>query len=495
MNVKRGGSALVISVALHGLAALVLGVYLVTQTEAFKDLIGAEVVQVKEPPKPKVRKPIIKPVIKPSIPTTNTVVVEQVQVQPRVTTAAVVRPTTIQTQTVLEFANKPIRVNAPINPNVPRVITNTQPQVVTHTNLPPSDAPGALAFSGPVAAAPAGLPGGIARGIGGAVQVKAGVFARPAGLAMVKEVGVERDVLGDVVKDIGLGDLEVPPLERGEPGGRVIGRGRDIRGVLRFTRIRHSLSDWWADASSLNALTKWLNERTKIKADMNVEGGAVKLTDANLMKCPIVCMTGHDPALTRSRNLMGRQYGGGKLDSRFSDTEASNLRKYLVERGGVLTFDDCGVNAPAQAMIRLFLAQMRYVMPEFQIERIANDHDIYNNFYEMGGPPVGFDIFWWGTRPPKRNYLEGISVGDKLSVLIFRRDYMCAMESVSLPTRSVHYSPGVYRFMTNVVVYSLTTGKISDHSGYIPTDRLAAQALPESAPQAAKITATGQDHQ
>merc|ERR1712096_116903 len=79
--------------------------------------------------------------------------------------------------------------------------------------------------------------------------------------------------------------------------------------------------------------------------------------DANLMKCPIVCMTGHDPALTRSRNLMGRQYGGGKLDSRFSDTEASNLRKYLVERGGVLTFDDCGVNAPAQAMIRLFLAQ------------------------------------------------------------------------------------------------------------------------------------------
>ena len=111
----------------------------------------------------------------------------------------------------------------------------------------------------------------------------------------------------------------------------------------------------------------------------------------------------------------------------------------------------------------------------------------------MGGPPVGFDIFWWGTRPPKRNYLEGISVGDKLSVLIFRRDYMCAMESVSLPTRSVHYSPGVYRFMTNVVVYSLTTGKISDHSGYVPEDRLAAEALPTQAPQAAKITATGQD--
>ena len=52
MNAKRGGSAFVISVALHGIAALVLGVYLVAQAEAFKDLIGAEVVQVKEPPKP-----------------------------------------------------------------------------------------------------------------------------------------------------------------------------------------------------------------------------------------------------------------------------------------------------------------------------------------------------------------------------------------------------------------------------------------------------------
>ena len=160
-----------------------------------------------------------------------------------------------------------------------------------------------------------------------------------------------------------------------------------------------------------------------------------------------------------------------------------------MEKGGFLVFDDCGVNAPAQAMIRLFLAQMRYVMPEYQVERIPNDHAIYDNFYEMGGPPVGFDIFWWGTRPQRRNFLEGVSVGDKLSVITVRRDYMCAMEAVSLPTRSVHYSPGVYRFMTNVIVYALTSGDISDYSGYIPEDLLAKRALPTNAPQAAKIGA------
>ncbi len=488
MSAKRTSGAFMTSLVLHAVIAFIAGIYLVTQTEQFKDLVGAEVLQPKEPPKPKVRKPVVKPVIKPTVPTQNTVVVEQVQVQPRVTTAFVAK-SNFQPQTVLEFSNQTVKVEAPINPNVPRVVTPNAPvpTVVTHADLPVSDAPGALAFSAPVATAPSAGPANIGRGVaGGAVQVKV-AFERPPGLAMVENVGAARDALGDVVENITLGNVEVPPLPRGEPGGRVIGKGRDIRGVFRFTRIRHSLSDWWADASSLNALTKWLNERTKIKTDMNVEGGALKFTDANLFKTPFVFMTGHDPSLVRSRNLLGRQYGGGKMDSRLTETEAAGMRRYLVEKGGFLVFDDCGVNAPAQAMIRLFLAQMRYVMPEYQIERIANDHSIYDNFYEMGGPPVGYDIFWWGTRPPKRNYLEGISVGEKLSVIVVRRDYMCAMESVSLPTRSVHYSPGVYRFMTNVVVYALTHGSISDYSGYVPEDTLAKKELPTSAPEAAKV--------
>ena len=490
MSAKRTSGAFMTSLVLHLVIAFIAGLYLVSQTQQFKDLVGAEVLQPKEPPKPKVRKPVVKPVIKPTVPTQNTVVVEQVQVQPRVTTAFVAK-SSFQPQTVLEFSNQSIKVDAPINPNLPRVVTPNAPvpEVVTHANLPVSDAPGALAFSAPVATAPSAGPANIGRGVaGGAVQVKV-AFERPPGLAMVENVGAARDALGDVVENITLGNVEVPPLPRGEPGGRVIGKGRDIRGVFRFTRIRHSLSDWWADASSLNALTKWLNERTKIKTDMNVEGGALKLTDANLFKTPFVFMTGHDPSLVRSRNLLGRQYGGGKMDSRLTETEAANMRRYFVEKGGFLVFDDCGVNAPAQAMIRLFLAQMRYVMPEYQIERIPNDHEVYDNFYEMGGPPVGFDIFWWGTRPPKRNYLEGISVGEKLSVIVVRRDYMCAMESVSLPTRSVHYSPGVYRFMTNVVVYALTHGQISDYSGYVPEDTLAKKELPTRAPEAAKVGA------
>ena len=487
MRIKRTSGALMTSLGLHLLLAFIAGVYLITQTPYFQEIITGEILQPAKPPKPIVRKPVIKQPIKPTVPTRDTVV-EQVPAKPRVTTVFSEKDT-FQPKTVLEFSHQTVKVEAPINPNVPKVVTPNAPLPtgVTHADLPVSDAPNALSVSAPVVSAPSAGPANIGRGAAGtAVQVKV-AFERPPGLAMVENVGVVNSGIDDVHRIVNLGNNEVPPAPRGEPYGHIIGRGKDIRGVFRFTRVKHSLSDWWADASSLNALTKWLNERTKIKTDMNVEGGALKLTDANLLKSPLVFMTGHDPSLVRSRNLLGRQHGGGKLDGRLSEAEAAGLRRYLVEKGGFLVFDDCGVNAPAQAMIRLFLAQMRYVMPEYQIERIPNDHEVYNNFYEMGGPPVGFDIFWWGTRPPKRNYLEGISVGDKLSVIVVRRDYMCAMESVSLPTRNVHYSPGVYRFMTNVVVYALTHGQISDYSDYVPEDALTKRELPTRPPQAAGV--------
>ena len=487
MRVKRTSGALITSVVLHLVIAFVTGIYLIARTPHVRELIDAEVLQLKTPPGPKVRKPIVKSVIKPTVSARNTAV-EEVQRQPRLT-AVFVEKLVFQPRTVLEISKQTIKVNPPIDPNVPRVVTPNEPgpTVLTQADLIVSDTPDALAFSAPVATAPSVRFANISRGVTGtAVQVKV-AFERPPGLTMVENVGAAREVLSDVVESIVLGNDEVLPLPKGEPGGRIIGKGRDIRGVLRFARVRHDLSDWWADASALNALTHWLNERTKIRTDMNVEGGAVKLNDANLFKTPLAFMTGHDPSLTRSRKLFGWRYGTGKMAGSLTESEAAGLRRYLVEKGGFLVFDDCGVNAPAQAMVRLFLAQMRYVMPEYQVERISNNHEIYNNFHRMGGPPIGFDIFWWGTRPPKRNYLEGVSVGNRLAVIVNRRDYMCAMETASIPTRSVHYSPGVYRFMTNVVVYALTHGQISDYSDYIPEDLLAEKELPTRPPHITDI--------
>jgi len=465
---------------------------MIYQSPKVQELLRTEFFQEKKTKKPKPRETRVKLAPKPVITSEEAIPVQTVALQPRLTTAVSSIRSTIRSATVIEFSGRHVAFDSYVNPNVPRVVVQSAPipTVTTHADLPVSDSPDAIAFEGPVASGRGHGPP-IGRGIIGQQVAIAGApqISRAPGLAMVREVGSTVNVLSDIVKNIGLGNVVVAPLEKGEPGGTVIGIGKDIQGVFRFTRVRHSLSDWWADASSLNALAKWLNERTKIKTDMNVEGGAVKLTDANVMKSPLLWVTGHDPAMVRSRNMM-RQGGGGRMDNRFSEAEHAAMRTYLKDRQGFMIFDDCGVNAPTMAMIRLFISQLRDVLPEYTIERIQNDHEVYNNFYEMGGPPIGFDIFWWSTRPPKRNYLEGISVEEKLSVLMVRRDYMCAMESVSLPTRSIHYSPGVYRFMTNVAVYSLTHGNIPDYTGWKPDDVYAKQEVPEDAPQEAAIGAT-----
>jgi hypothetical protein len=489
----KSGFAFTLSLILHGLAAVGLTLYILVEKEILPNPFAAQFVAPPPPPKPKVRKPEIKQIPKPVVLTDAPVVVQQVT-QPRATTAVAPTPN-MRSESVLQFAPKTVTVtNAPVNPSaVPVVNPNVAvPQVVTNANLPISDSPDALAYQAPVSGGGVGAGPTIGRGVvGGGFGAggRAIQGAKIPGISLVEKVNAQIDGIGDMAESITIGAPDVLPLPKGEPGGRVVGRGKDIKGVFRLVRVKHNLADWWADASSLNALAKWLNEKTQIKTDMNVEGGAVKLTDTNVFKSPLLWMTGHDPAIVQSNGLV-REGGGGKLDNKLSDIEQRNLRRYLVEKQGMLVFDDCGVNAPAQAMIKLFQAQMRLTMPEYGIERLANDHEVYRNFYELGGPPVGFDIFWWGSRPPKRNYLEGISVGDKLVAMMIRRDYMCAMEAVNLPTRSVQYSPGVYRWATNVVVYSLTHGNISDYKDYIPEDTLAQQAVPTAVPQSTRVSAT-----
>ena len=77
-------------------------------------------------------------------------------------------------------------------------------------------------------------------------------------------------------------------------GGVLEGTGTEIRGHIRLIRLKHSLSDWWQDPTAIPALIKWLAERTPIRADMDFAGGALRLTDPQIMDAPLIIMTGHD---------------------------------------------------------------------------------------------------------------------------------------------------------------------------------------------------------
>lgn len=488
MNSKQIPRALIAIVVIHVLIAAVGGLYLLNQTRTFKKLTDPSVPTSQPLPARQTVGPVVAAVDRPQPSSGDNLVSAHVPREPRHAASGSRVPGFIFQSRVYESSTNYRR-------SIERRLLTLLPKTSDHATgaLPAAigltDAPDALRFSTPVmSVSDRCISTPVKRGSEGVVRLKPAT-GRPAGLSMLQHVGAVQDALANVVEQVSLGNEEVPPLPPGVPGGRIVGRGKDIRGVFRFTRVQHCLSDWWTNPTSLNDLAAWLNHRTKIRTDLNVAGGSLKLTDADLMKTPLVVMTGHDPAMVKSHNLMGTQYGGGKLDSKLSETDVFALRKYLVEKGGFLFFDDCGVNAPAQAMVRLFLAQMRRVMPEYQVEHVRNNHEIYNNFYTLGGPPMGFNVYWWGKRPPNQPYLEGMSVGDRLSVLISRRDYLCAMRSVSIPGFDVHYSPGVYRFMTNVAIYSLTHGEISDYSGYVPESRFRDRPLPRRAPQVASIGA------
>ena len=91
MRAKRTSRAFMTSLVLHLAIAFIVSLYLVSQTRQFTDLVGVDVLKLSKPPKPTVRKPVVKSPIKPTVPTTNTVVVEQVEIQPRVTTTFAAR--------------------------------------------------------------------------------------------------------------------------------------------------------------------------------------------------------------------------------------------------------------------------------------------------------------------------------------------------------------------------------------------------------------------
>ena len=301
MDIRSGRTriAFTASLVLHGVLAVVVISYVLVQKEILPNPFAAEFVAPPSPPKPSVRKPVIKQVPKPVVATATRIVAPQVATT-RVARAAAVKTSNGVGPTALQFAPRAVRIAAAVGSATPRMVSRDVdiPQVLTAANLPVSDGPDALACSAPVAGGGMGDGPAIVRGLmGGVGALGRAQGLKMAGISLVEHVGTELDGMGDMAQVITLGTPDVLPLPKGEPGGRVVGRGKDIRGVFRLVRVRHNLSDWWADSTSLLALAKWVNTNTRIKTDMSVEGGALTLGDSNIHKSPLLWMTGHDPNL------------------------------------------------------------------------------------------------------------------------------------------------------------------------------------------------------
>jgi hypothetical protein len=261
----------------------------------------------------------------------------------------------------------------------------------------------------------------------------------------------------------------------------------------------------WQIAGVLNRWVKWINGNTSIKVDMNVEGGTISLTDANLSKCPILFLFGYDDmgiyGWSWDRTKGTAKWGSCRSNqaaNRLSESERQHLRKYLVEEGGVLFVDTMcrileshdgntkkvGPHYPWSTQMK---RELQTILPEYNFQRIPNEHQLYHCFYDLAGPPPGIaqSGTTWGANYwqhlAKSTYMEGISIDGKLAV-IYSENGLAFMnirsDSDYLSTRAA------YRFLTNVVVYGLTHSGISDKSRYVPQKEIQedAKEIPKKPP-------------
>ena len=269
------------------------------------------------------------------------------------------------------------------------------------------------------------------------------------------------------VQDLPL-DVKSPNLLPEHHLGAILeGEGTEMRGHIRLIRLKHSLSDWWQDPTAISSFAKWLAENTDLRADMKYAGGSLRLTDSRFLDAPLVIMTGHDKDITVGRNLAK----GGPLTNSFSASERAALRKYIVEQGGMLFFDDCGFHGLFAAIVA---DELQTIFPEYPLEYLPHHHEIYNIYYQLPRPPSGGDVFWRSENHPKPTqfkYQKGITINNRLAVVYNRKDYMCAMETVEIESRTMlrlRRSTDVHRFMTNLLVYAMKYGGNTDRSGYKP---------------------------
>ena len=287
----------------------------------------------------------------------------------------------------------------------------------------------------------------------------------------------------------GFGKLPTLRDEIGDKlGGILKGSGNELKGHIRIIRLKHSLSDWWQDPTAIPSLIDWLKEWTPIRADMSFAGGALPLTNPKIMNAPLIIMTGHDRSMATGRNLMRKT----PMKAEFTQAERVALRKYVLERGGTLFFDDCGLKATFSNTVE---HELRMIFPEFALEKLPHEHELYKIFFDLKKPPEGGEVFWGSenkAKPTRYKFHRGIYVprtpGDKkkpnltfkdsqgalrttnrLGVIFNRKDYLCAMETAEINSRTalrLRRSTDVYRFMTNLMIYALKYGGNTDRSEY-----------------------------
>ncbi len=137
--------------------------------------------------------------------------------------------------------------------------------------------------------------------------------------------------------------------------------------------------DWYANKTALPNLIKFCN--AQMKMNIYPEEDVVEVGSSDIFQYPFVHMTGHGNVV-------------------FTDSEAKNMRNYLIS-GGFLHIDD---NYGLDKFIR---REMKKVFPELTFIELPFNHPVYHQKYNFPNglpkvhlhdekPPQGFGLIYQG---------------------------------------------------------------------------------------------------
>lgn len=150
--------------------------------------------------------------------------------------------------------------------------------------------------------------------------------------------------------------------------------------ALKFALLKYNGGgDWYSNPTALPNLAKFCNQ--KLHTNIDRDYATVDVGSAELFNYSFVHMTGHGNVV-------------------FSDSEADNLRTYLLA-GGFLHIDD---NFGMDPFVRV---AMKKVFPELDWVELPFTHEIYHKTFKFekglpkihkheGKPPQGFALMWEG---------------------------------------------------------------------------------------------------
>lgn len=166
--------------------------------------------------------------------------------------------------------------------------------------------------------------------------------------------------------------------------------------------------------------------------DVAPTGAIVPLGSRDLLKYPLVYLTGHLPV-------------------RFTEVERETLREYC-RRGGMLFVDDHNHDIDGEFHRTAWEEIARAVGP---LVDLPNDHELYRAFFVFpdGPPTTSHELNGWGDNLVHK-HLQCVMREGRIAVLYSSKDY--SSEWNYHPDNKRFLSVDNTRFGVNVVVYALT---------------------------------------